>query len=122
MHSICTRCFRTVALDSGEVDLDNAEQNHVCDPWLVAHWKELAAKAVRPPAQLAASKGTVLAISFSGGDFTGSLRKSLAVFLRGAEALHLGTVAEAGFRIVYSSDAHLLAAARHFGNEGRNVI
>ena len=44
------------------------------------------------------------------------------VFLRGADAIHLGTAAEAGFRIVYSNDAHLLSAARHFGIEGRDVI
>ena len=44
------------------------------------------------------------------------------VFLRGADAIHLGTAAEAGFRIVYSNDAHLLAAAKHFGIEGRDVI
>jgi len=45
-----------------------------------------------------------------------------SVFLRGADAIHLGTAVEAGFGIVYSNDAHLLAAARHFGIEGKNVI
>jgi hypothetical protein len=45
-----------------------------------------------------------------------------AVFLRAADAIHLATAAESEFRIVYSNDAHLLAAAKYFGIEGRNVI
>ena len=44
------------------------------------------------------------------------------VFLRAADALHLATAAESGFQVVYSNDAHLLAAARHFGIEGKDIV
>lgn len=44
-HSICTCCFITVATATRQADLDQAEQRHICDPWLVAHWKELASRS-----------------------------------------------------------------------------
>jgi predicted nucleic acid-binding protein len=44
------------------------------------------------------------------------------IFLRAADALHLATAAQTGFRRVYSNDAHLLAAASNFGIEGINSI
>lgn len=31
--SICKECFVTVAAGRREVDLEDAEQSHVCNPW-----------------------------------------------------------------------------------------
>jgi|GEM_PF-666649 len=37
VDSICPRCFGTVVSAANEADLVLKEQQHVCDPFLVAH-------------------------------------------------------------------------------------
>jgi len=44
------------------------------------------------------------------------------VFVRSGDALHLACAEEHGFEEVYTSDRHMLAAARYFHVTGVNVL
>lgn len=39
--SICKNCFVTVCTSTWETELGQAERDHVCDPDVIARWKEL---------------------------------------------------------------------------------
>lgn len=40
--SFCNRCFVTVAVARGEIELERAERIHVCDPSVLEYWKLLS--------------------------------------------------------------------------------
>ena len=42
IDSICPRCFATVGPCLLEADLEKAEQDHVCNPWRVEHYRSLS--------------------------------------------------------------------------------
>jgi len=44
------------------------------------------------------------------------------IFLRASDAIHLVSASENSFRLIYSNDRNLLAAAPHFGLRGIDVI
>lgn len=43
------------------------------------------------------------------------------IFLRAGDAIHVISAVEAGFHEIWTNDRHLLAAAAHFGLQGRSV-
>jgi hypothetical protein len=48
--SICKECFVTVCTSVWETELARAERAHVCDPDVVAHWKEIQGRTSQKPA------------------------------------------------------------------------
>ena len=102
VHGALHRNLRDGRLDRDEINavLERFDEDVEQDMW---HW---------------------LPISMSIHQRVASVYRELpaSVFLRTADAIHLATAVEHGFRDIYSSDRHLLAAAPHLGLAGINVI
>lgn len=49
IDSICRECFVTVATALWESELDQPEQTHVCDPWVLKQYnKKLPGREIAP--------------------------------------------------------------------------
>lgn len=44
IDSICRQCYVTVGTSVWEAELDQAEQNHACDPDQLARWRRIAGR------------------------------------------------------------------------------
>jgi hypothetical protein len=44
IESICRHCYVTVGTALWEADLDQAEENHACDPDQLARWRRIASR------------------------------------------------------------------------------
>ena len=42
VDSVCRNCFATIATATKELELEEQERTHQCDPNLMEHWKEVA--------------------------------------------------------------------------------
>ena len=56
VESTCKRCFLTVAIAKRERELDQAEQRHICEPWLLEQWKQIF--DYNPPGGIARNAGS----------------------------------------------------------------
>lgn len=46
IDTICRACFATVSTSVWESDLERAEKNHRCDPFVLEKWKRLGARGI----------------------------------------------------------------------------
>ncbi|MCE2559041.1 MAG: type II toxin-antitoxin system VapC family toxin [Acidobacteria bacterium] len=102
LHAALHRTFREGRLTRRELEavLDQLSADEAVRMW---HWLPLSA-----------------AMMTAVVDVFGQLPPG--VFLRTGDAVHLMTARDSGFREVFSNDRRLLAAARHVGITGVDVI